>query len=115
MQTKSLDFVRTILVSLSGYDYADDTFAGLSEVNAHRATYVLKNMSLLKDWNFNILNIYCLTNLMTNIYSYIHELHFFRILNSKSRISQIGERSESVIIEVCIAGFQFVVKKLDKR
>lgn len=52
---------------------------------------------------------------MTNIYSYIHELHFFRILNSKSRISQIGERSESVIIEVCIAGFQFVVKKLDKR
>ena len=42
MQTKSLDFVRTILVSLSGYDYADDTFAGLSEVNAHRATYVLK-------------------------------------------------------------------------
>ena len=52
---------------------------------------------------------------MTNIYSYIHELHFFRILNSKSRISQIGERSESVIIEVCIAGFQLVVKKLDKR
>lgn len=51
MQRKSLDFVRTILVSLSGYDYADDTFAGLSEVNAHRATYVLKNMSLLKDWN----------------------------------------------------------------
>ena len=114
MQTKSLDFVRTILVSLSGYDYADDTFAGLSEVNAHRATYVLKNMSLLKI-GINILNIYCLTNLMTNIYSYIHELHFFRILNSKSRISQIGERSESVIIEVCIAGFQFVVKKLDKR
>lgn len=51
MRTKSLDFVRTILVSLSGYDYADDTFAGLSEVNAHRATYVLKSMSLLKDWN----------------------------------------------------------------
>lgn len=51
MQTKSLDFVRIILVSLSGYDYADDIFAGLSEVNAHRAAYVLKNMSLLKDWN----------------------------------------------------------------
>ena len=53
MQTKSLDFVRIILVSLSGYDYADDTFAGLSEVNAHRAAYVLKNMSLLKDWNWH--------------------------------------------------------------
>ena len=51
---------------------------------------------------------------MTNIYSYIHELHFFRILNSKSWINQIGERSESVIIKVC-TGFQFVVKKLDKR
>ena len=38
---------------------------------------------------------------MTNIYSYIHELHFFRILNSKSWINQIGERSESVIIKVC--------------
>ena len=47
MQTKSLDFVRIILC----YDYADDTFTGLSEVNAHRAAYVLKNMSLLKDWN----------------------------------------------------------------
>lgn len=51
MQTKSLDFVRIILVSLSGYGYADVTFTGLSEVNAHRAAYVLKNMSLLKDWN----------------------------------------------------------------
>lgn len=51
MQTKSLDFARIILVSLSGYDYADDTFTGLSKVNAHRAAYVLKNMSLLKDWN----------------------------------------------------------------
>ena len=46
----------------------------------------------------NILNIYCLTNLITNIYSYVHELHFFRILNSKSWINQIGVRSESVII-----------------
>ena len=51
MQSKSLDFVRIILVSLTGYDHADDIFAGLSEVNAHRAAYVLKNMSLLKDWN----------------------------------------------------------------
>ena len=51
MQTKSLDFVWIILVSLTGYDYENDIFAGLSEENAHRTAYVLKNMSLLKDWN----------------------------------------------------------------